>query len=119
MDAMKLLLVDDNSRIRKMMRSICSPHFDEIIECDDGEKAVAEFSNEFPDWVVMDIKMKELDGIEATEKIVSINPKAKVIIVSQYNDETIIDAAKKAGAVEFVRKDNLLEVIEIIKGEPK
>ena len=111
---MKLLLVDDNDRIRKMMRSIYSPHFDEIIECDDGDRAVAEFNNELPDWVVMDIKMTEMDGIEATEKIISSYPEAKVIIVSQYNDETTIGAAKKAGAVEFVSKENLYKVIDVI-----
>ena len=114
---MKLLLVDDNDRIRKMMKSLYSPHFDTVIECDDGDKAVAEFGNELPDWVVMDIKMNEMDGIKATEKIVSTNPAAKVIVISQYNDETTIDAAIKAGAVEFVSKDNLSRVIEIIKGE--
>jgi two-component system response regulator DegU len=114
MDAMKLLLVDDNSRIRKMMRSIYSPHFDEIIECDDGDKAIAEFNNELFDWVVIDIKMKEMDGIEATEKIISANPEAKVIIVSQYNDETTINAVKKAGAIGFVSKENLYKVIDVI-----
>jgi CheY-like chemotaxis protein len=111
---MKLLLVDDNDKLRKMMRSMYSAHFDEIIECDDGDKAVSEFNNEFPDWVVMDIKMNEMDGIEATGKIISNNPEAKIIIVSQYNDETTIDAAKNVGAVEFVSKDNLSKVIEII-----
>lgn len=111
---MKLLLVDDNNRIRKMMKSLYSPHFDKVIECDDGNKAVAEFKNELPDWVVMDIKMNEMDGIEATEKIISSYPEAKVIIVSQYNDETTIDAAKKAGAIEFVSKENLYKVIEVI-----
>jgi DNA-binding NarL/FixJ family response regulator len=62
----------------------------------------------------MDIKMKVMDGIEATEKIISSHPDAKVIIVSQYNDESTIDAAKNAGAIEFVSKENLLKVIEII-----
>jgi two-component system, NarL family, response regulator LiaR len=107
---MKLLLVDDNDRIRKMMRSIYSPHFDEVIECDDGEAAVLAFDGNNPDWVVMDIRMKEMDGIEATEKIITAHPDAKVIIVSQYNDETTIDAAKRAGAVEFVSKENLYKV---------
>ena len=111
---MKLLLVDDNDRIRRMMRNMYSAHFDEIIECDDGDKAVEEFNSELPDWVVMDIKLKEMDGIEATEKIISLNPEAKVIIVSQYNDESTIDAAKNSGAVEFVSKENLYKVIEVI-----
>jgi len=51
MDSMKLLLVDDNARIRKMMRGIYSPHFNEVIECDDGDKAVEEFNKKLPDWV--------------------------------------------------------------------
>ena len=97
-----------------MMKSIYSYHFDEVIECNDGDKAVAEFGNKLPDWVVMDIKMNEMDGIRATEKIISNYPDAKVIIVSQYNDETTIDAAKKAGAVEFVSKENLYKVIDVI-----
>ena len=112
---MKLLLVDDNDRIRKMMRNLYSPHFDDVIECCDGAEAVASFYIEEPDWVVMDIKMKEVDGIKATERILSSYPDAKVIIISQYNDETTINAAKNAGAVEFVSKENLSKVIEVIK----
>lgn len=111
---MKLLLVDDNDRIRKMMRSIYSPHFDEIIECDNGESAVRAFEITNPDWVVMDIKMKEMDGIEAATRIIAANPDARIIIVSQFNDESTKDAAKSAGAVGFVSKENLYKVIEVI-----
>lgn len=116
---MKLLLVDDNDRIRKMMRSIYSPHFDEVIECSDGTDAVISFNKNLPDWVVMDIKMAAMDGIEATAKIISSHPDARVIIVSQYKDETTIDAAKRAGAVEFVSKENLYKVIEVINKNKK
>lgn len=111
---MKLLLVDDNDRIRKMMRNIYSPHFEEVIECSDGSEAVIEFNDSNPDWVVMDIKMKTMDGIEATKKIVSSRPDAKVIIISQFNDTSTIDAAMSAGAVQFVSKENLYKVIEVI-----
>ncbi len=123
---MKLLLVDDNARIRKLMRSIYSPHFDEVIECDDGEAAVLAFDGNNPDWVVMDINlptgkagMKEMDGIEATEKIITAYPDARIIIVSQFNDESTIDAAMNAGAVEFVSKENLSKVIEVINKNNK
>lgn len=126
MDGMKLLLVEDNIRIRNVMKNIYSSHFEEVIECCDGAEAVLAFNDSRPDWVVMDINlptgkagMKEMDGIEATEKIISSYPEAKVIIVSQYNDETTIAAAKNAGAVEFVSKENLSKVIEVIKGESK
>lgn len=112
---MKLLLVDDNERIRKMMMNIYSPHFKQVIECNDGHDAVIAFHQNNPDWVVMDIKMKEMDGLEATTKIISQNPSAKIIIVSQYEDNTTIEAAKDAGAVEFVSKSNLYKVIEVIE----
>lgn len=111
---MKLLLVDDNDKIREMMRNMYSAHFDEVIECSDGTEALAAFNHSIPDWVIMDIRMKEMDGIEATEKIIVSHPKAKIIVVSQYNDESTIEAAKAAGAVEFVSKENLSNVIEFI-----
>jgi len=116
---MKLLLVDDNDRLRGMMKSLYSPHFDEVIECDDGEAAVLAFNGNNPDWVVMDIKMKEMDGIEAATRIIAANPGARIIIVSQFNDESTIDAVKNAGAFEFVSKENLYKVIEVINKNNK
>lgn len=114
MDAMKLLLVEDNYRMREMMKNIYSTHFDEIIECSNGVEALAVFNDFNPDWIVMDIKMEKMGGLEATEKILELHPEAKVIIVSQYNDESTIEAAIEAGAIEFVSKENLLKVIEVI-----
>jgi len=111
---MKLLLVDDYKRIRKMMRNIYSPHFEEVIECGDGSEAVIAFNDSSPDWVVMDIKMKTMDGIEATKKIISSHPGAKVIIVSQFDDASTIEAVNSAGAIEFVSKENLYKVIQVI-----
>jgi len=111
---MKLLLVDDNDRLRGMMKSLYSPHFDEVIECEDGTEAVAAYNENHPDWVVMDIKMKRMDGIEATSKIVAAVPGAKIIVISQFNDESTIAAAKHAGAIEFISKENLSNVIEFI-----
>ena len=114
MNNMKLLLVDDNERMRKVMKNIFSPFFEEVIECNDGIEAVKAFKQELPDWVVMDIKMKMMDGIEATAKIISSNPNAKVIIISQFDDDSTIDAAMKAGALEFVSKEDLSKVLDII-----
>lgn len=116
---MKLLLVDDNDRIRKVMKTIYSPFFDKIIECTDGTEAVNEFKKSKPDWTVMDIKMKKMDGIEATTKIISDNPAARVIVVSQFNDASTVEAARQAGAIDFVSKENLYEVLQIINNHEK
>lgn len=112
---MKLLLVDDNIWIREIIKSICSENFDEIIECDDGDEAVSKYNLTLPDLVIMDIKMKRMDGIQATTKIISNYPEAKIIIISQYDDEEIIKIVKSIGAKNFVSKSNLIQLITIIK----
>lgn len=100
-----------------MMKSIYFPYFEEVIECSDGSEAVIAYSDFNPDWVVMDIKMKTMDGIEATKKIIASHPEARVIIVSQFNDTSTIDTAINAGAVEFVNKENLSRVIDVINNK--
>ena len=112
---MKLLIADDNKEIRKMLKSICSHMFYEIIECDDGDLAVEIYQDEKPDWVLMDIKMKRMDGIEATKIINEKYPDAKIIVVSQYDDKSIIDAALNSGAVEFVGKTDLSRIEKVIQ----
>jgi CheY-like chemotaxis protein len=112
---MKLLIVDDNAEIRKMLKSICSHMFYQILECDDGDLAIELYKDERPDWVLMDIKMKRMDGITAAKEIKVKYPDAKIIIVSQYNDESFIDAAINSGAVEYVNKEDLSRIEEIIK----
>jgi CheY-like chemotaxis protein len=112
---MKLLIADDNADMRKMLKSICVNLFSNILECDDGDSAVRIYGTEKPDWVLMDIKMNRMDGITATREIKSVHPEAKIIIVSQFNDKTIVDAAKMSGAVEFVNKEDLTGVLEVIK----
>ena len=107
---MKLLIADDNIEMREMLKSIYNQYFIEIIECSDGDEAVKAFTSFKPDWVFMDIKMSRMDGIKATEEIVKKFPEAKIIIVSQYNDEDTIQSALKSGAFQFVNKDNLLAI---------
>jgi len=111
---MKLLLVDDNDNMRRIMRDLYSPYFSEIIECSDGVEAVEQFSSIHPDWTVMDIQMKQMDGIEATKRILSDDANAKIILISQHNDEEIVTEAQQSGAVAFVKKDDLVEIVEII-----
>ena len=112
---MKLLIVDDNSVMRSILKRICNDHFTEINECEDGDNAIMAYEKHQPDWVLMDIKMNRMDGIEATSAIKTKYPEAKIIIVSQFNDKRIIEASLKSGARDFVNKDDLERIEEIIK----
>ena len=63
----------------------------------------------------MDIKLKTLDGLLATETIMTAYPNAKIIIVTNYDDPDYRETATLAGAREYVLKENLLEIINLIK----
>ncbi len=109
---MKVLLVDDNAQMRKMMREYL-PLETDILECSDGDEAVIAYSQYHPDWVLMDLKMERMNGITATEEIHKIAPDAKVIIVTNYDDEQARHAANRVGAL-IIPKHNLLGLRNIM-----
>jgi CheY-like chemotaxis protein len=110
--ALSVLIVDDNMKMRSMISEIIKCRTKKIFECTDGLDALGDYSINRPDWVLMDMKMKRMDGLMATELICQYFPKAKVMIVSQDDTPEIRKAAQRAGAVAFVPKENLLEILD-------
>ncbi len=110
---MKILIVDDHTEMRKILRSIVleeSGTMDEIIECADGKEAVEQFSLHQPDFVLMDVQLKGMNGFSATEKIHENYPDAKIIIVTSHNSSAFRQKAVDLHAIGFVSKDNLSEL---------
>jgi len=107
---MKFLIVDDNPIMRQTIGRVVRKDGDEVIECDDGKDALAMYERYHPDWVLMDISMKDVNGIEATERITQAYPAAKVVVVTDYVDRFFQKAAKEAGALAFVSKEDLKAV---------
>lgn len=97
-----------------MIKSMLSSPGNRIVECSDGSEAVREFGQVRPDWVVMDIGMKEIDGISAVREICLAFPDAKVVMLTDYGDPFFRKEAREAGASGFVLKENLHEVLSII-----
>ncbi len=117
-DQLKFLIVDDNNEMRRTLARYIRREGDEIYECNDGSDAPALYQQYRPDWVLMDINMKHVSGIEATEHIVAADPNARVIIVTDYGDKFFRRAASEAGALGFISKENLSELQSIIRKEP-
>jgi DNA-binding NarL/FixJ family response regulator len=111
---MKLLIVDDNAEMRTMIKSIVANPDDVISECSDGSMVVSTFREERPDVVLMDLQMKEVNGILATRSLKKEFPDAIVIIVSNYREEEFRDEAKEAGALSYFTKDNLISLKQFI-----
>ncbi|SRR6266545_4061913 len=114
---MNILLVEDNARMREMIRSVLTDVAHEVYECDDGADALAAYTLYRPDWVLMDIRMKTMDGITATRQIVAAYPEAQVMIISNYDDLELRDAAREAGAAAYLHKENLLAVRRLLETE--
>ena len=118
---MKVLIVEDHPQMRQLIRTVVSDLAETIIECGDGVAAVAayaaqQFSGD--DWVLMDLQMPGVDGLEATRRIRAAYPDSQIIIVTQYDDQHWRAAATEAGACGYVLKENLLELRQQLKQSP-
>ena len=111
---MKLLIVDDNREMRRLMTRMLHDLAEAIYECRDGSEAVAAYEAYDPDWVLMDIKMKQVDGIVATRRIKDRWPAAQIMIVTDYDDDALRQAASEAGACEYLIKDSLVDVRRVL-----
>jgi CheY-like chemotaxis protein len=110
--SLSVLIVDDNAKMRSMIAEIIKHKTSEIFECSDGMEALGEYSVHRPDWVLMDVKLNNMDGFRATGLIHQYFPKAKVMIISQYDTAAVREAAIQVGATAFVPKDNLLGILD-------
>lgn len=113
---MRVMIVDDNASIRGMLRSMLLSSVDDFCECSDGSEALDSYRRSHPDWVLMDIKMKKMDGFEATETILSSFPDAKIIMITQYDDPKLLEKARRSGARDCILKENLFRIGQIIQG---
>ena len=110
-----LLIVEDNPKMRQMLRSLFPDSGYQIYECEDGSEALDAYKRYKPDCVLMDIVMKKMDGITATQQIIDTYPEAKIIIVTDYDDKMLREKAKSAGAYDYVVKEDLYVLERLFK----
>lgn len=110
---MRFLIADDNAPFRHMVREVLREGFGpnlDILECANGEEAVGTYAAERPDWVIMDLEMPLMDGLEATRHIVGNHPSARVLVLTLHVGEEYRIAAEKAGAAGFLEKERIAEL---------
>jgi DNA-binding NarL/FixJ family response regulator len=102
----KLLLVDDQPGVLTGLRMQLSlePDLDVVGEAQDGAEAISQAQALQPDVIVMDARMPNMDGIEATQALHEMQLKSSVVILSLHDDAVTRAKAKSAGAVAFVAK---------------
>jgi DNA-binding NarL/FixJ family response regulator len=116
----RVLLVDDDDLMRAGLKAVLStdPGIEVVAEAGDGRAAVARVRERTVDVVLMDVRMPDLDGIAATREVLAVQPDAKVMILTTFEQDDYIFGALNAGASGFLlkrtRPEELLAAIHIV-----
>ncbi|MDI6912141.1 response regulator transcription factor [Nocardioides sp.] len=104
----RVLVVDDQSMVRAGLRMLLAdePDIEVVAEAGNGREAIARAERFHPDVVLMDIRMPELDGLEATRRILATGGTARVLVLTTFNLDEYVYEALGAGASGFVLKDD-------------
>jgi len=116
MPTVKIAVVDDHKLFREGLVSLLSKsnaHFRVIWEACDGNQFLEKLKTEFPDIVLMDISMPEMDGIEATTLAIAQYPEIRIIALSMYGEKEYYLKMIQAGVKGFLRKDS--DIDEVIR----
>jgi CheY-like chemotaxis protein len=112
---MSFLITDDSLEIRQLIKAILADMSAAVYEAADGEESLAAYRAHRPDWVLMDLMMPGVGGLAATARMRKEHPAARIIIVTQQDSAAFRAAARDAGAIGYVLKENLLEIRELIE----
>jgi DNA-binding NarL/FixJ family response regulator len=103
----RVLLVDDHPVVREGVRAMLAaePDIEVAGQAASGAEAVAMARSDAADVILMDLRMPESDGVEATTRILAANPAARVVVLTTYDTDADIVRAVAAGAVGYLLKD--------------
>jgi len=119
MDPIRVLIADDHAPLREGLRALLQsvPDLEVVGEAATGDEAIALAASLQPDVILMDIKMPEVNGIEATRRILHISPHISILVVTMFEDDDSVFAALRAGARGYLLKGALkAEILRAIRG---
>ncbi len=110
-DTTRVVLVDDQELVRSGLRRILrrKDGFEIVGECADGSEVPQAVAAHRPDVVVMDLRMRDVDGIEATRRLRRECDPPPVLVLTTFDDDELLSGALRAGAAGFVLKDSPAE----------
>jgi DNA-binding NarL/FixJ family response regulator len=115
---LKVLLVDDHALVRRGFRRMLEdePTFEVVGEASDGLEAVEAAERLAPDVIVMDCALPQINGIEASRRVLAKRPETAILMLSMHSEDTLIRQALEAGAKGYVLKNAMdLDLVSAIK----
>ncbi len=102
-----ILIVDDQRLMREGLRTLLElePDMRVVAEAENGVQALTAYARHRPDVVLMDIRMPEMDGVEATRRLLAAHPDARVLILTTFDDDAYVLEGLRAGALGYLLKD--------------
>ena len=111
-----ILVVDDSSIMRKMIKQTLNGAGHTVIgEAKSGDDAIAQYTVLNPDIVTMDITMRGMDGIAAARLILAQDADARIIILSNLDENKFSQEALQIGAKGYLNKHNTVEILHLIE----
>ncbi|MEN0004590.1 MAG: response regulator transcription factor [Bacteroidota bacterium] len=112
-NTIKLAIADDQVLFRKGLRLILRAYqeIELIIEASNGQELIAAIAQEEPDVILMDLRMPVMDGMEATEQIKVQYPKIKILLLTSYDEEELINHLMRVGANGYLLKNEEPEIL--------
>ena len=108
----KILVVDDEIDVCDFVKSFFEERDFQVFTALSGNEAMRILRKESPHIILLDIRMKGIDGIETLSRIRQLDKKVKVIMVTAVEDQDKMEAARKLGASEYITKPLVLEDLE-------
>jgi DNA-binding NarL/FixJ family response regulator len=107
-DVVRVVLVDDQELVRSGLRRILRRRdgFDIVAECADGRELPGVLADHDVDIVLMDLRMREVDGITATRELARRDDAPPVLVLTTFDDDEMLSGALRAGAAGFLLKDS-------------
>ena len=119
----KILIVDDSSMSRRMLRRIVESAGYEVVEAAEGAAGLEQYFLENPDLVFLDLTMKDMYGLDVLAKLRELDPDARVIIASADIQDSTREMVAAAGANAYINKplspEKVLQALESVMSEVK
>ena len=114
---MNIVIVDDDRFVSGALKTILEVSEEITVDAvgEDGAEAVALYRRHRPDVLLMDIRMKEMSGLEAAEKILEEFPDAKILLLTTFSDDDYIVRALRLGAKGYLLKQDYASILPALQ----
>ncbi len=110
----KIMIVDDDQFIRNSLMNVFTSKGYDIVSCGDGKTALERVDVEFPDLMLLDIKLGDMNGLDVLKQIKSKHSELPVVMITAYTDVNTVVSAMRTGAYDYLEKPLDLDKIDIV-----